>query len=175
MAVVTVQDSKKTLREAAELGDFLAQYRIAFERWPIPAEIETLRVRPALSQDDQQRVIKSYDAFLQRERRERGYIQVDMVVLNPSTPNLETILAKFDKPHYHDDEEVRYIVDGEGVFGFEPANAKPFTVLVSAGDYIIVPANIYHWFALTATRSIKALRLFKDMSGWVPHYKNAMG
>jgi 1,2-dihydroxy-3-keto-5-methylthiopentene dioxygenase len=101
-----------------------------------------------------------------------------MVILNPQTPNLETLLAKFDKSHYHDDDEVRYIFDGEGVFGFEGKDGTQFSITVTAGDYIIIPAKAYHWFTLTPARSIKAIRLFKDMSGWAPHYKSeakAMG
>ena len=30
-------------------------------------------------------------------------------------PNLKTICAKFDKEHYHTLDEVRFVVDGEGI------------------------------------------------------------
>ena len=47
----------------------------------------------------------------------------------------------------------------------------PLTVKVSAGDYFTVPAGMYHWFALIKARHIKAIRLFKDTTSWVPHYR----
>ena len=175
MAVVTLQGTKRTLTRGPETREFLKRHGIAFERWEVPAAVAGLQSQAALAKEEQDRVLAAYRSNLDREAKERGYIQADIIVLNPATPNLETMLAKFDKAHYHDDDEVRYIFAGEGVFGFEPAGAPTFTVTVTAGDYIIVPAKTYHWFTLTASRSIKALRLFKDISGWAPHYKNAMG
>ena len=163
------------LNGSPEMQDFLGTHGVTFETWPVPSSLEGLEGKPILTEEEQQRVLRAYGPNLEREARERGYIQADMVVLNPSTPNLEEALAKFDKSHYHDDDEVRYIFDGEGIFGFEPATGPTFTVTVTAGDYIIVPARTYHWFTLTERRSIKAIRLFKDTIGWVPHYKNAMG
>lgn len=38
------------------------------------------------------------------------------------------------------------------------------------GDYLRIPAGVEHRFTLTATRRIKALRLFADTAGWVAQY-----
>ena len=45
-----------------------------------------------------------------------------------------------------------------------------FRSQVEAGDLISVPANTRHWFHLCADRTIRAIRLFQDKSGWTPHY-----
>lgn len=170
MATVSL-DSKKTLKQTAEIGAFLKTQGVVFQHWPVPPSLKTLQEQPVLTDVGKAKVLKGYQKRLEIEAKERGYIQADMVVLSPATPGLPDILAKFDKTHLHDDDEVRYIFGGEGVFGFEPVGAAPFTVNVTAGDYIIVPAKTYHWFTLTESQSIKALRLFKDMSGWLPRYK----
>jgi len=175
MATVTVEQQEQTLGKDSTTEEFLKDNGVACETWTVPRELADLAAKAALSEEDQQRVLRGYSVYLEREAKGRDYLQADMIVLNPSTPDIEELLAKFDKPHYHDDDEVRYIFDGEGVFGFEPEGRPSFTVTVTAGDYIIVPANTYHWFTLTDSRSIKAIRLFKDNSGWVPHYKGAMG
>lgn len=175
MAVVTVERPKQILHDSPEMTTFLGRHGIAIERWPIPSSLEKLRGQATLSDAEKGHVLQAFQPYIERERMQRGYIQSDMVVLNPSTPNLQQLLAKFDKTHYHDDEEIRFIVDGEGIFGFEAKGAAPFSVLLTAGDYLIVPAKIEHWFTLTDSRSIKAIRLFKDMSGWAPHYKNVIG
>lgn len=171
MATVSIVETKRTLRSSGEIGTFLQTQGIAFQRWPVLPELEELRRQPALTDAQKAEVLKGYHKQLDTEAKERGYIQADMVVLNPATPNIDEMLAKFDKTHFHDDDEVRYIFDGEGVFGFEPKGNPAFSVNVTAGDYIIVPAKTNHWFTLTPSKSIKAIRLFKDMSGWVPHYK----
>lgn len=170
MATVSLVE-QKTLTKGAEIEEFLKEQGILFQRWPVPPALQGLRKQPALNDAEKAQVLQGYRRRLDEEAKERGYIQADMVVLSPATPGLGDILARFDKTHYHDDDEVRYIFGGEGAFGFEPAGRPPFQVNVAAGDYIIVPAKTYHWFTLTESRSIKAIRLFKDTSGWVPHYK----
>ena len=153
--------------------DFLQARGIPYDAWPIPAEVAALQAKPALSDDEKAAVLAAFRPRLESENEARGYIMADMVVLSPETPGLDEMLAKFDKAHYHDDDEVRYIFAGEGVFGFEPEDGEPFAVTVSAGDYIIVPAGTYHWFTLTEARHVKAIRLFKDTTGWAPHYRES--
>ncbi len=173
MATVTLSDSGKTLRDPAEVTRFLAGQGVTHQTWPVPSSLRDLQDKPSLTEADQARALAAYRERLDRERDQRGYIQADMVVLSPATPKLEELLAKFDRPHYHDDDEVRHIFAGEGIFGFEGQDGSRFTIAVGAGDYIIIPALACHWFTLTPSRSIKAIRLFKDTSGWAPHYKDA--
>ena len=157
----------------AAAPDFLEERGIPYDAWPIPGEVAALQDKSALSDDEKAAVLAAFRPRLEGENEARGYIMADMVVLSPETPGIEEMLAKFDRAHYHDDDEVRYIFAGEGVFGFEPEDGEPFAVTVSAGDYIIVPAGTYHWFTLTDARHVKAIRLFKDMSGWAPHYRES--
>lgn len=173
MTTVSAPHLKKSLKSDVEISQFLKENGVLFKRWPTPAEVKPLLGKGTLTPEEQQQVLKAYKPQLDKERVERGYVQADIVVLSAQTPNLETMLAKFDKTHFHDDDEVRFIIDGEGVFGFEPEGKPAYSITVTTGDYIIVPAKTWHWFTLTSPKSIKAMRLFKDMSGWTPHYKNA--
>ena len=70
-----------------------------------------------------------------------GYQSMDLVVLHPATPGLEAALQRFDQPHTHADDEVRYILEGEGIFGFLDAQGEERVVCVRAGDYLRVPAG----------------------------------
>src|SRR5690606_39582121 len=46
-----------------------------------------------------------------------------------------------------------------------------FNVLCQKGDLISVPAGSRHWFdAGESDPFVKAIRIFIDTSGWVPHY-----
>ena len=157
----------------ATAPNFLQEHGIPYDAWPTPDEVAALQDKPALSDDEKAAVLAAFRPRLEGENEARGYVMADMIVLSPETPGLDAMLAKFDRAHYHDDDEVRYIFAGEGVFGFEPEDGEPFAVTVSAGDYIIVPAGTYHWFTLTEARHVKAIRLFKDMSGWAPHYRES--
>ena len=75
-------------------------------------------------------------------------------------------------PHggVHDEDEIRLIVEGRGLFHIHPTSAPVFAIEVEAGDLIRVPRGTHHWFDLCADRRIRAIRLFQDQSGWTPHY-----
>ena len=80
------------------------------------------------------------------------------------------MLNKFNAEHWHDEDEVRFIVEGRGLFHIHPPDGPVFAIEVEAGDLIRVPRGTHHWFDLCADRRIRAIRLFQDPSGWTPHY-----
>lgn len=101
----------------------------------------------------------------------RGYIEQDVVELRPENPKLEEICAKFVDEHLHDEDEVRFVLEGEGVFDIRSRDDRWMQVKVEEGDLIVVPQKRFHRFTLTDRRTIRCVRLFKDRSGWVPHYR----
>ena len=105
-------------------------------------------------------------------RLERGYVTQDTVGLSPALPNLDAICAKFSPEHYHDDDEVRFVLDGAGVFDIRSTDDRWMRVVVTPGDLIVVPAKRHHRFFLTDVKTIQCVRLFKDESGWVAHYRS---
>jgi 1,2-dihydroxy-3-keto-5-methylthiopentene dioxygenase len=104
-------------------------------------------------------------------KTERGYIQEDIIELAPSTPNLEAICAKFVDEHHHDEDEVRFVLEGEGIFDIRSEDDRWMRIVVQPGDLIVVPAGRHHRFLLTDAKHIRCVRLFRDTSGWVPHYR----
>jgi 1,2-dihydroxy-3-keto-5-methylthiopentene dioxygenase len=119
----------------------------------------------------------SPDAFqpaLDRLAAARGYVEQDIVELQPTTPDLEAIGRKFAGEHLHTDDEVRYVLEGEGIFDIRSADDRWLRVVVEQGDLLVVPANLHHRFMLTERKHIRCVRLFKDRGGWVPHYREAV-
>jgi len=171
MAFVTIQDSKKTLSNQEEIKDYLGYHGITHQTWAIPESLSSFQKKDLLSPEEKSTVLSAYQTQLKQLATDKGYIDNDMVCLCPSTPNIETLLSKFDKDHYHTDDEVRFILSGRGIFGFEGKKNEKFSIEVTAGDYIVIPAYNWHWFTLGESRDIKAIRLFQDMSGWTPFYK----
>jgi 1,2-dihydroxy-3-keto-5-methylthiopentene dioxygenase len=83
------------------------------------------------------------------------------------------MLAKFNREHWHDEDEVRFIIAGHGLFHIHPQNKPVVAIEVEAGDLIRVPRGTWHWFDLCADRRIRAIRLFQDMAGWTPNYTDS--
>jgi 1,2-dihydroxy-3-keto-5-methylthiopentene dioxygenase len=105
-------------------------------------------------------------------KRKGGYVTADVIDVNHATPNLEEMLAKFDKEHTHDEDEVRFILAGRGIF-FLALDGRIASVEVGPGDMLRVPRGTAHWFTLCEDRRIRAIRWFQETSGWVPRYTDS--
>ncbi|XHF96832.1 1,2-dihydroxy-3-keto-5-methylthiopentene dioxygenase [Aspergillus wentii] len=89
---------------------------------------------------------------------ERGYKNRDEVVVSPQTMGAvyEEKVKTFFSEHLHEDEEIRYIRDGEGYFDVRGQEDEWIRIRLSKDDLIILPAGIYHRF----TTDDKNVRLF---------------
>lgn len=115
--------------------------------------------------------VDDYVAPLEAFMRAQGYRTRDEIQLSPATPNLAAIEAKFDREHLHNDDEVRYVLEGEGIFDIRSKDDRWMRVIVQVGDLISVPKDRHHRFLLTERKQIRCARLFVDESGWTPHYR----
>lgn len=164
MAVVRIPEENRALHDDREVGAYLAGRGIDFERWA-PGD------RGLAEGASSDAILSAYSDKIDRLKTEGGYVTADVIDVKPDTPGLETMLAKFSSEHWHDEDEVRLIVEGRGLFHIHPADGGPvFAIEVEAGDLIRVPRGTHHWFDLCGDRRIRAIRLFQDVSGWTPHY-----
>ncbi|MFQ4136970.1 1,2-dihydroxy-3-keto-5-methylthiopentene dioxygenase [Nodosilinea sp. PGN35] len=161
-----------TLTDLPSITATLAPLGIQLHHWPIGenAELRSLLAQESLDGSEKETVLTGLDHYFQRLQASDGYKNRDLIVLNPNVPNLDALLAKFDKIHSHADNEIRYIVDGEGVFGFVLPDESQVELTIEPEEYINVPAGTEHWFVLTKSRRIKAVRYFIGTDGWVPEY-----
>jgi 1,2-dihydroxy-3-keto-5-methylthiopentene dioxygenase len=170
MAFLTIPDRSTVLKDAAEIRTYLNARGILYEQWQAATEFA--------DDADQDTVLAAYAHVLQPYMDANGYKVADVINVKPTTPNLEALRAKFLSEHTHTEDEVRFFVDGEGMFWFNlndgtGAENDVFCVTCQAGDLISVPANTKHWFDLGPKTFVKAIRVFIDMSGWVPHYTHS--
>ncbi|HXW90527.1 MAG TPA: cupin domain-containing protein [Terriglobales bacterium] len=165
MAVVRIPDENRTLREMADITAHLASIGIDYERWEPNVPLE-----PGA---EPERILASYEEQIAKVKRRGGYVTADVIDVSPGTPNLEAMLAKFSREHWHDEDEVRFILDGRGLFHIHPRSGPLTTIEVEAGDLIRVPRGTWHWFDLCGERRIRAIRLFQDAAGWTPRYTDS--
>jgi 1,2-dihydroxy-3-keto-5-methylthiopentene dioxygenase len=110
-------------------------------------------------------------ATIERIKREHGYVDEDFVELGAETPNLDAICAKFDREHYHTEDEVRFVVAGAGIFDVRDDDDRWIRIEVVEGDIIVIPARKHHRFYLTEEKHIRCMRLFANHDGWAPLYR----
>ena len=161
MATVKIPEQNRVLEAADEVRDFLASCGIDYER------TDNVTISPTATAAE---VLEAHKAKIDELKASGGYVTADVIDVFPHTPNLDTMLNKFNSEHWHDEDEVRFIVEGRGLFHIHPPGQPVFAIEVEAGDLIRVPRGTLHWFDLCSDRRIRAIRLFQDPSGWTPHY-----
>jgi len=171
MAKIISSDGTETIDFPA-IQRRLARLGIALHSWSAPVDPQTqlLLEKKGLNDAEKIQLLESVDNRFQELKRTKGYTTRDMIVIHEDIPGLAEMLAKFEKIHFHTDDEVRYILAGRGYFGFVEPDDEQFLLEVSASDYINVPANTEHWFEMKDSTRIKAVRYFIDTSGWTPVY-----
>ncbi|KAF1049113.1 hypothetical protein [Xylophilus sp.] len=91
---------------------------------------------------------------------------VDRVQLRPDHAGWPELRQKFIAEHTHDDAEVRYFLDGAGIF-YIRVDGGFLALLCEAGDWVAVPAGTRHFFDAGEAPSFDALRIFTAPEGWV--------
>ena len=163
MAIVNVPDKNLTLRESEEIKNYLSKINIDYERW----DVEGTRVSPDAAPEE---ILAAYADELEKLKVSGGYVTADVIDIKPDTPNLDAMLDRFRPEHWHDEDQVRFIVKGKGRFHIAPPDGDVAAITMEAGDLIRVPRGTHHWFDLCEDRTVRAIRLFQDTSGWTPHY-----
>lgn len=144
----------------------LAERGVRFEQWAAGAELAS-----GADSDD---VLSAYAADVARLADE-GYDTVDVVRLVPddTDPEWPTRAAgarsTFLSEHTHDDDEVRFFVEGSGAF-YLRIDGSILAVVCEAGDLLSVPAGTTHWFDMGTRPHFAAIRFFRIPEGWVGNF-----
>lgn len=165
MAIVRIPERDLTLEDADAIRDFLKT--IGIDYWRTDPDVPVPADAPA------EELLAAYQTQIDDLKAQGGYVTADVIDVFPDTPNLDAMLKKFTTEHWHDEDEVRFIIEGRGVFHVHPPNQDVVAIEVGAGDLIRVPRGTHHWFDLCSDRRIRAIRLFQDMAGWTPHYTHS--
>ena len=162
MAIVTICDQGRTLRHREAVAEHLTSIGIDYEQWDPSYTVEPNQ--PA------EEIMAAYAGKIEELKARGGYVTADVIDVSSRTPGLPEMLAKFNREHWHDEDEVRFIINGRGLFHIRPRSGPVTAIEVEAGDLLRVPRATWHWFNLCADREIRAIRLFQDPAGWAPVY-----
>jgi 1,2-dihydroxy-3-keto-5-methylthiopentene dioxygenase len=150
MARVTILNDDKVLTSAEEIAAGLAVHGIDYERWT-PSH-------PIADNAPAEEILNAYSREIEELKTRGGYVTADVIDVSPETPGLDEMLAKFNREHWHDEDEVRFIIAGHGLFHIHSTTGAVLAIEVEAGDLIRVPRGTLHWFNLCSDRRIRAIR-----------------
>ena len=165
MAVVRIPEQGQTLTTRESITEYLACIDIEYQAWTPE--------HPTSPQAPADEILRAYKREIDEMKDRGGYVTADVINVTKDTPGLDAMLAKFSREHLHEEDEVRFILAGHGVFHIHPVGKPVVAIEVQAGDLIRVPRGTLHWFDLCADRQIRAIRLFQDAAGWTPVYTDS--
>jgi 1,2-dihydroxy-3-keto-5-methylthiopentene dioxygenase len=139
----------------------LAAIGVQFERWQADRQLD--------EHSTQDEIIEAYRDPVNRLMHQHGFRTVDVISMNADHPQREALRDKFLHEHTHDEFEVRFFVEGQGLF-YLRTGGRVYGVLCQQGDLISVPAKVTHWFDMGPQPHLKCIRLFTTPEGWVATY-----
>lgn len=143
------------------INKVLSELDVQFERWNVGKDLGD-----GASQEE---VIAAYQESVDKLNAQYGFQSVDVVSLTPDHPDKEMFRNKFLAEHTHEDFEVRFFVDGSGLF-YLHVDDKVYLLLCEKGDLISLPANTTHWFDMGSNPYFKCIRFFTTDEGWVGNF-----
>ncbi len=161
MSQLTIYD--ENAQAGAQLEDFdtiagaLKKIGVQFERWRAEAEFS--------DDADSESVLTAYQGAIKQLKKQYQFQSVDVIALKPDHPDKATLRKKFLDEHTHDDFEIRFFVEGSGLFFLHVGN-RVYAVLCEKGNLISVPANTTHWFDMGENPNFKCIRFFTTEEGW---------
>lgn len=157
LAVYSDTQHREVFTDDAVIQAKLNDIGVQFEKWQAS--------QPLADDADQAAVLAAYQDDIDKLNKQYGFQSVDVVALKPDNPNKAEFRQKFLAEHTHGDFEIRFFVDGRGLF-YLHVNGKVFLVLCEKGDLISVPANTTHWFDMGVNPDFKCIRFFTTENGW---------
>ena len=162
MSVLSVysKDATKqeTYQEFGAISSILKDIGVQFERWEAN--------KPLAADAGQEEVTTAYKDSIAKLKQQYQFQSVDVVALRPDNEKKAEMRQKFLAEHTHADFEIRFFVDGSGLF-YLHVKDKVYLVLCEKGDLISVPANTTHWFDMGENPNFKCIRFFTTPDGWV--------
>jgi 1,2-dihydroxy-3-keto-5-methylthiopentene dioxygenase len=102
--------------------------------------------------------LTSDDPRLDEIKKERGYTYTDIVTISPDKlPDYDTKIKNFYREHIHYDEEIRFILEGNGYFDIRDEQDRWIRISLEKGDMIVLPEGIFHRFTCDANNYAKAM------------------
>ncbi|NDL63625.1 1,2-dihydroxy-3-keto-5-methylthiopentene dioxygenase [Acerihabitans arboris] len=164
LTIFTDTDAGRPLwqsRDAEAIRRQLNDIGVRFERWQADRELGR---DPAPAE-----VIAAYRPAIDRLVAEKGYQSWDVISMRADHPNRGELRAKFLSEHTHGEDEVRFFVEGAGLFCLH-LQGKIWQILCEKNDLISVPAGTPHWFDMGSAPHFTAIRVFDNPKGWIAKF-----
>jgi len=147
--------------DAEAIRERLNAKGVRFDRWAADRDLG--------HDPDAETVIHAYQYAIDRLVAEKGYQSWDVMSMRADNPNKQALREKFLNEHTHSEDEVRFFVEGAGLFCLH-LDDEVYQILCEKNDLISVPAGVPHWFDMGSEPNFTAIRIFDNPEGWIANF-----
>src|SRR5688572_31978191 len=97
MAILTIPNENRTIDDPTAIAAYLAGIGVDYEIWK--PSVTVAADAPA------EEILSAYSPEIDRLKESGGYVTADVIDVKSQTPGLDEMLAKFNREHWHDDED----------------------------------------------------------------------
>ena len=148
-------------QDAEAIREQLNAAGVRFERWEANQKLGDA--------PEPETVLAAYQHEIEKLVAEKNYQSWDVISMRANHPEKAALREKFLSEHTHGEDEVRFFVEGAGLFCLH-LDGKVYQVLCEKNDLISVPAGTPHWFDMGSQPNFTAIRIFDNPEGWVAKF-----
>lgn len=110
-------------------------------------------------------------AAVQRVLAERGWTQVEQVRRSAQRPQDEVEIVREADEHCHLEDEVRLMLQGQGLYDIRGRDEQWLRVWVEPGDLVVVPAKRYHRFLVGQAADLDYVQPYGNRPSLIQLYR----
>ena len=161
LTVFSDNDARQSVWHSTDAGEIQQQLNakgVRFERWQADRQLGKAPTPET--------VIRAYQHAIDKLVAEKGYQSWDVISMRADNPQKDVLRTKFLSEHTHAEDEVRFFVEGAGLFCLH-LDGNIYQILCEKNDLISVPEGTAHWFDMGSAPHFTAIRIFDIQEGWI--------
>lgn len=111
------------------------------------------------------------ERLVQRLQSERGWTEVERIRRSADKPQDEAEIVKEADEHCHLVEEVRLLMEGQGLYDIRTRDEQWLRIWVGPGDLVVVPGRRYHRFLVGHAALLYYIQPYANRSDLLQLYR----
>lgn len=140
-----------------DVASHLAADQVRFEQWE-------LRHRADECLENEVEVFSLYHKEIERIKSELNFAHAELIAICNSDKSSISLRDRSLSEHIHDEAEARFFLCGKALI-YVHLNERIHIVECNAGDFIVIPPKIPHWFDMGPKPKYACLRWFTSREG----------
>lgn len=143
--------------DISDLREQLSSDNVRFEQWPLLHDQSSCF-------DDEDKAKEIYRQKAELIKAQLCCDHVEMVCACDVNGSAISLRARSLSEHTHTEPEIRFFLSGKALI-YIHAKERIHIVECNAGDFIVIPAHMPHWFDMGPSPNYSCLRWFNDREG----------